>query len=84
MDAAREDALREEVSSVDHELDSFNDRLHALTEDANTLTKYGRNLNERLSQIKAVEKTLSSLESLQIELRVSTMADFIDEHPSNL
>lgn len=84
MDAAREDELREEVSSVDHELDSFNDRLHALTEDANTLTKYGRNLNERLSQIKAVEKTLSSLESLQIELRVSTMADFIDEHLSNL
>ena len=84
MDAVREDELRKEVSSVDGELDSFNDRLHLLTENTNVLAKYGRCLNERLSHIKAVEKTLSTLESLQLELRVSAMADFIDEHLRNL
>ena len=84
MDAIREDELRVRMVETDSILTKRHTQLADLLNQVQLYTRYGQTLAKRLADSAAIEESHGRLTALYTELVESVVAEFVDQHLTDL
>lgn len=83
-DANREQIVKNEITTINEQLNQLHQKLVHLTERNNELNNYLKELSRRIADIEEIENALIKIDALSKELDTSTTNEFIEVHVGEL